>query len=82
MQNKLVLANRFLEEGIFRRIGRMFGEVGQTFTGIAASSSKSAQFWARAPAHLGQQFGEMSGDPSVLPMCSRLYFVIRLQFEI
>ena len=76
MQNKLVLANRFLEEGIFRRIGRIFGEVGQTITGIAASSSKSAQFWAPGPSTLGSTIrGDVWGPKCVAnvfasPFCS------------
>ena len=82
MQNKLVLANRFLEEGIFRRIGRILSEVGQTLLELRPPARNPLNFGPRAPAHLGQQFGEMSGDPSVLPMCSRLHFVVRLQFEI
>ena len=66
MQNKLVLANRFLEERIFRLICRILTEVGQTFTGIAASSSKSAQFWAPGPSTLGSTIrGDVWGPKCV-----------------
>ena len=69
-------------KGFFAELAGCLPKLVKQLLELRPPARNPLNFGPRAPAHLGQQFGEMSGDPSVLPMCSRLHFVVRLQFEI